>query len=168
MTIITAYHGTNHDFDELELDKTVDGGVHFGTLAQAAMRAAGKGKRILEAEVDIGESVRYRDTGSGWKAKIASAKSNGFDSIVYLNRHEGVSVESVLDAERKGIDLDVLTDASFRRAVPEATDSWIVFDQKRILNVRLFEGAPVAAPRKAKKPAQLAVILISFFVSLNH
>lgn len=126
------YHGTNKDFVKISINNTVDGGIHIGTLAQANMRSAGVNKRILEVFVDIRKPRRSKDAGGNWKSKIASAKKSGFDSIVYLNRYEGISLESIQKAENFNINLDAISDAEFKQIVPEAQDSYIVFSDSQI------------------------------------
>lgn len=121
------YHGTRADFDTLDLSQTVDGGLHVGTEAQARMRA-GRSGRLLAVELDLYQVRRSRDLGGEWKAKIRQAKGAGCQAIVYLNRFEGIPLERFEALREAGIDPDRLTDAQFRKAVPEAHDSWIVFD----------------------------------------
>lgn len=131
---LVVYHGTRETFSRLDLSKTVDGGLHFGSQEQARMRA-GKHGRLIAAHVEITSAQRSRDLGGGWKRRIQQAKAAGHDAIVYLNRYEGLSIERVMQAQREGVELDTLTDAQFRRYVPEAQDSWIVFslDQVKLL-----------------------------------
>jgi hypothetical protein len=133
-TPLVVYHGTRQSFNALDPSVTVDGGLHFGTSAQARMRA-GKTGRLIEAHIDINSARRSRDLGSQWKKRIREARSAGHDAIVYLNRYEGIPLESVLLAQAEGVDLDRLTDSQFKKRIPEASDSWIVFstDQVSIL-----------------------------------
>ena len=117
-----------HEFD---FSKSKDGGVHFGSKGQADMRAMKKGQ-VVEADIDVRNPMRSRDTGGNWKDKIKNAKSKGHDSIQYLNRYEGVNLDTINKAQELGIDLDRLTDSQFRKFVKEAQDSYIVFDPKQI------------------------------------
>lgn len=142
------YHGTRDDFDRLDPTKTVDGGLHFGSLAQAKMRCGPSG-RIIKAEVRVEKARSSKDTGQGWRSKIQSAKKSGFDAITYLNRYEGIDIESLESALADGKDPDGMTDAQFRKDFPEADESVIVFhaDQIRILKTfDLSSKAPNPEP----------------------
>lgn len=134
---LVLYHGTSTSIMRLDPSRTVDGGLHFGTRAQARMRVGGRGC-LLQARliIDPLRVRRSRDTGGNWKARIHQARAAGCQAIVYLNRYEGIPTERVLDAQSQGVDLDRLTDAQFRQQVPEAQDSWIVFslEQVRVLD----------------------------------
>lgn len=127
-------HGTNTDFDNLDVSKTSDGGIHFGSIQQAKMRAAGKNSKIIYADIDIKNPKRYKDDGSGWKNKIQRAKRAKHDSIVYLNRYEGLTTERIEHLSDMGkLDtLDSLSDSQFKKLVPEAEDSYIVFYNEQI------------------------------------
>lgn len=129
---LRLYHGTRTKITEFDNAKTVDGGFHFGTIDQAKMRTHGAEKRVIEVEIDTRRPRRMFDAGGNWKQKIEDVKRAGFDAIVYLNRYEGVPFEAVERALAKKIDLDAISDADFRRFVPEARDSWIVFDKAKI------------------------------------
>ncbi|AWE88943.1 hypothetical protein CSC28_7041 (plasmid) [Pseudomonas paraeruginosa] len=56
------------------------------------------------------------------------------DAIVYLNRYEGLTTEVIerLSASGDLSRLDDMTDAQFRKVVPEARDSYIVFRQDQL------------------------------------
>jgi len=135
-------HRTQEQFDFLDPAKTVDGGLHFGTLEQATMRA-GKQSRLIRAYLLASRLRRCKDTGGNWKALIASAKRAGMDGIVYLNRYEGITTEVIarLSASGELQRLDAMTDAQFRKAVPEAVDSFIVFTAEQVL-VHDEDGLP--------------------------
>ena len=119
---LLVYHGSKSQIDRFDASKTIDGGLHFGSKSQASMRSS----KILHPAYLYAKNLRRsKDTGSNWKAKIASAKAAGYDGIVYLNRYEGVSKETVFRLHSQGLSekLDRMSDAEFRRAVPEAEDS---------------------------------------------
>lgn len=68
-------------------------------------------------------------------------KSKGYDGVVYLNRGEVLGKGEALVSKPKWDKIQTLRDASdieFKAAFPEATDSYIAFDNKQ---VRPFEGA---------------------------
>lgn len=133
-TPLLLAHLTKEQFDFLDPAKTVDGGLHFGTLGQASMRA-GNNSRLILAYLQASRLRRCKDTGGNWKALIASAKRAGMDGIVYLNRYEGVTTEIIERLQASGDlqRLDSMTDAQFRKAVPEAEDSYIVFSAHQVL-----------------------------------
>lgn len=143
---LVVYHGTRADFEQIDTSHTVDGGLHFGSQDQARMRCGKKG-RLVAANIRMSSARRCRDQGGNWKKRIAQAKSAGHDAIVYLNRYEGIPFERVDQAFADGIDLDGLTDAQFRKLIPEARDSWIVFCVEQ---VRLVPE--VAAGNTARRP----------------
>jgi len=133
---LILYHATNEQFDSLPDPRlTSDGGLHFGSIEQATMRTRNKGRRIFAAELLITQPRRSKDTGGNWAKVIKAAKAAGKDAIVYLNRYEGLTTEIIERLSKAGLlnRLDDMTDAQFRRAVPEATDSYIIFslDQAR-------------------------------------
>lgn len=130
--LAAVYHGTRLAFEQFDPNATRDGGLHFGTLSQAGARGAGKGKRIVQAYLNIKAPKRLRDDGDGWATKIKAAKRSKHDGIVYLNRHEGIELATIVRAEELGIDLDKLSDVKFKLFAPEAHDSWIVFEKLQI------------------------------------
>lgn len=69
-----------------------------------------------------------------WKARIAAAKKAGADAIVYLNRYEGMTTDIIERLQHAGDlhRLDGLSDSAFLRLVPEAQDSYIVWDLDQI------------------------------------
>lgn len=81
--------------------------------------------------------MRSKDLGGNWKAKIRQAKAAGKDGIVYLNRYEGMSSELIDRLQQNGLldKLDGMSDAQFRKAVPEAQDSYIVFRADQVVHV---------------------------------
>lgn len=145
--LMKVFHGTGVDFEKFDSARTIDGAFHFGTAEQAIMRRSGKGKRIIEAAVNIRKPRRSKDSGGQWASRIKSAKSAGFDGIVYLNRYEGISSETVDLAIERGLDLDSLTDKEFKKFAPEARDSWIAFEVSQIKI--LDHNCDVSALRKA-------------------
>ena len=133
---LVVYHGTKNDFNVFEEMPGSDGGFHFGTKEQASMRV-GKGElkavflniRNLERVSDL----RYTTPAtSNWKANIKKAKRNDFDGIVYLNRSEGLSYDTIDYANEKGINLDAISEQKFKKIAPEAQDSYIVFNPNQI------------------------------------
>lgn len=127
-----CFHGTKHDIFNFDSTLTKDKCFHFGTPEQANDRVSGDGKNIVPVYLSIENPRRSKDMGGDWKKKIASAKSAGFDGIVYLNRYEGIGRETVERAFAEGLDLDKLSDKDFKRYAPEARDSYIAFDTKQI------------------------------------
>lgn len=111
-----------------------DGGIHVGTRAQADMRSCAFLHRV-SLDVSPTRISRSKDTGGEWERAIKRAKRIGGHAIRYLNRYEGLALNSVL----ADLDLDGMSDAAFRKAVPEARDSLIVLDPER---VRVEEVVP--------------------------
>lgn len=142
---LVVYHGTKNDFNVFEEMPGSDGGFHFGTKEQASMRV-GKGElkavflniRNLERVSDL----RYTTPAtSNWKANIKKAKRNDFDGIVYLNRSEGLSYDTIDYANEKGINLDAISEQKFKKIAPEAQDSYIVFNPNQIKSATDNTGA---------------------------
>lgn len=131
---LRLFHGATVDFVQFDPASSKDGGLHFGAAEQASMRISGAGKRLIPVYLRVENPRRSKDTGGSWHAKIASAKAAGHDGIVYLNRYEGLPLERVAELEKRGLmaRLDQISDAEFRRLVPEARDSWIVFSPTQI------------------------------------
>lgn len=151
--IIRGYHGGAEAVYRFDPEKTVDGGFHFGDYNQALMRASGARERVLtEVEVEFRRLQRSRDTGGHWKALIANAKRKGCDGIVYLNRYEGIQIDSILKAQEAGIEPDNLSDTEFRRWFPEAKDSYIAFYVEQI-RVVLHHRVQRATATKQSSPA---------------
>jgi hypothetical protein len=131
---LRLFHGTKEAFNQFDPSRSRDGGLHFGTADQANMRVSGPGKRLIPVFLKVENPRRSKDTGGNWHSRIASAKAAGHDGIVYLNRYEGFPLERVDELERKGLmdRLDSLSDREFRKLVPEAQDSWIVFSEAQV------------------------------------
>ncbi|PKM46894.1 MAG: hypothetical protein CVV05_00320 [Gammaproteobacteria bacterium HGW-Gammaproteobacteria-1] len=151
MPMIRGYHGGAEAVLEFDSKKTIDGGFHFGTYEQAVMRASGLRVKVLtEAELEFHKLQRSRDTGGHWKATIANARRRGCDGIVYLNRYEGIGIESILRAQQRGVDPDRLSDAEFRRWFPEAQDSYIAF---AISQIRVTSHHYIPSTKKSSAPS---------------
>ncbi|EMN3634462.1 hypothetical protein R3Q56_006702 [Pseudomonas aeruginosa] len=133
-TPLLLAHRTNELFDALDPSKTTDGGLHFGTLEQASMRA-GKKSRLILAYLRAPKLRRSKDRGGNWKSIIDNAKRAGMDGIVYLNRYEGMTTEIIERLQASGDlqRLDGISDAQFKKLVPEAQDSYIVFSADQVL-----------------------------------
>lgn len=147
------FHGTSSGaITRFDPGMTADGGIHFGSLAQAMHRWQGPDRHIVAAKlrVDSFRLRRSRDTGKSWARRISDARLDWCDGIVYLNRWEGMTTETVARLAASGdlSRLDRVTDAEFRRLVPESTDSYIVWDPDRIVVVDWdFRPPATAKPR---------------------
>jgi len=127
-----GYHGTTHDFDAFDLDMSEDGGLHIGTREQALKR---NGDILLKIEFSIERPCRAKDDGGSWRAKIKAAKARKCDGIVYLNRHEGIPYDRLHSLTDSGMYLhhiDLLPDAKFKKLLPEAEDSYLLFSTKHV------------------------------------
>ena len=124
---MTLYHGTDKVFDRFAPYS------HFGTEAQARMRHP---KRILTVTVKARKLKRLRDTGDWTVAELRRYERQGFDGVVYLNRYEGIPLEQLETAYVKvpADKLNQLSDTQFKKLIPAAEDSYIIFDPR---NVRL-------------------------------
>lgn len=145
-----VYHGTGKKFDAFADN---DGGIHFGTVDQATMRNR---THQIEAYIKIEKPVRKKDTSGGWKNTIKAAKSRGYDGIIYLNRYEGIPRERFEALRAKGITderMDAMSDTMFRRMVPEASDSYIVFSPKQ---VRMVSDGASSITESEVKPSRFS------------
>jgi hypothetical protein len=131
---LVLYHATKSDIEMFDDSKSADGGFHFGALDQASMRVSGQGKNLMPVYLSANKLQRSKDMGAKWGAKIRSAKAAGYQGIVYLNRFEGLSTEVICRLSDEGLleKLDAMSDAEFRKAVPQAQDSYIVFRPEQI------------------------------------
>lgn len=142
---IVLYHATGAVFDEFQPGK--DGGIHFGTAAQANMRAPARAN-VIPVYLHAKKLKRIRDSEGNWKKAIARAKREGYDGIVYLNRYEGIPREEFQVAYDKGMSqelMDKIPDKKFRKEFPSAEDSYIVFNAGQIksaLEVNSLPGKP--------------------------
>lgn len=129
--ILRLWHGSKDRIDCFDPSRSADGGIHFGTEAQARMRNSAV---LHEVEIDIGKVRRCKDRGGDWKERIQASRRAGYSAIVYLNRYEGLSAETIEELHREGrlSGLDDLSDAEFRKLVPSAQESYILWDEGRI------------------------------------
>lgn len=150
--VLRLWHGSKGEVERFDPSATRDRGCHFGTREQAEMRNAA----VLHlVEIEVTRVRRCRDRGD-FAAAIRSARAAGFDAIVYLNRYEAMTTERIeaLQAAGKLHGLDDVSDAAFRRLVPEARDSLIALaaDRIRILEVIHPERQTAPIP-EATEPA---------------
>lgn len=121
------YHGSD------KLDFQLKDNVHLGTKEQANMR---NNKNVTAYITDLKPSdfSRSKDTGGDWDVKIKTAKKSGKKGIVYLNRYEGMTTGKIQDLDKRGLldKLDSMSDTEFKKYVPEAKDSYIIFDKNDI------------------------------------
>lgn len=144
-----VFHGTSIPAGDpdalaafLALDiETFAQGFHVGSLAQARMRARGL---VLAYALDLDglSSRRVRDQVGSWARLCAAERRRGTAVLTYLNRYEGMTTARIeaLGQERLAR-LDALSDARFRRSVPEAEDSHVVLDRRRLRFVGVVPGA---------------------------
>jgi hypothetical protein len=67
----------------------------------------------------------------GDRYTIGLLQAEGFDSIIYLNRREGIGNKSIDFL----VGMDKKTDDEFRKAAPEARDSIIVFSSEQVKSI---------------------------------
>ncbi len=130
----TLYHGSREVITKVDFSRSVDGGFHCGDMEQARMR---NGRVLHRVAARLERLQRARDTGGNWAACIRKARDRGYDAIVYLNRYEGITAERIETLMASGDlhRLDGLSDAQFRRLVPEARDSYILLAPDTIFKV---------------------------------
>lgn len=131
-TDTTWYHKSKNDFEEFKPFS------HFGTVDQANMRATGGDAMVYPVHMRGDNFKRMRDTGDWSEKKLSGFARQGFDGVEYLNRYEGIPLDAIERAAAKvgGMDrLDGLSDAQFKKLVPEAEYSRIAFDPSRIRSV---------------------------------
>ena len=109
--------------------------------------------RVASQLLDMGlisESLADRAFDSPESTEVRAAlqdaiKAAGYDGVVYLNRAEGINKGSIRTIEDEGFDWQEMSDQQFKAFVPEAEDSYIIFDgrqAKSTLNeFRTGEGA---------------------------
>lgn len=142
MTRIRAWHSTSCDFD------TFVPFSHFGSRAQAEIRRAKNG-RLIEVDLLLPNVKVMRDTGS-WKIKtLQHYRWRGYDGIRYLNRYEGIPLDAFERARAISPDLDSLSDTVFQHRIPEASDSWIVFDPSHVTIVSVVSAEEIEAIRRS-------------------
>lgn len=118
-------------------------GLHFGSREQAEMR-----NRAFLHEVSLRPSsvTRVKDR-QDWSSVVAASRRRERDAALYMNRSEGLSLERVTALDAAGLldRIDIMSEAHFRHAVPEATDSVVVFfaDVVRLERILDHEGQVV-------------------------
>lgn len=137
---LLLYHGSNQKFDKFDVEKGISKtsgkfeGFHFGTIEQAKMRNA---KNIIPVYLEANKLLKVKDKGGNWNKIIKRAKSQGFDGIKYLNRFEGIPLSDYDNARERGINvsiesLDKMSDIEFKKQIPSAEFSYIVFSPNQI------------------------------------
>lgn len=165
---LVLWHATHAEFDAFRPQRGKDSGFHFGTEAQARMRG-GRQARLIRVHLSARRLKRVRDTGSWSAERIARIRREGWDGVVYLNRYEGLSTERIeaLHASGTLARLDRMSDREFRRAVPEARDSYVVFEPWQVKAVdnpgtwsrrddRFMDAGPREAPEQGGEPEPAA------------
>ena len=153
-TPLVVYHGSNQTFSEFRPGE--DGGFHFAVDPEQAVHRALTGGMIYPVYLKAEKILRVKDRGSFSRRQIQQWKRQGYDGIVYLNRYEGMRLESVktaFDAGVHGDALDNLSDEQFKKHFPEARDSYIVFSASQIRSIfdpEFFESHN----RKMMKPSE--------------
>lgn len=135
---LILWHGSDRPIDRFT-GEGPERALHLGTRAQAEMRNRAF-LHELEVEVEVTRVRRSRDPGGDWSGRVRAARAAGAEAIVYLNRYEGITAETIerLAAAGRLSGLDRLPDRAFRRLVPEAADSWIILDPFRVRPLRLL------------------------------
>jgi len=112
-----------HKTSDIEFKKKAF--IHLGSLEQAKMRSGLVSKRILVFQLIPGLTFfRMRDKGS-WNTENLKKMTSRYDGIVYLNRFEGIPLNEFDQCKNEP---DELSDNCFRKHMPSASDSIIVFN----------------------------------------
>lgn len=137
------WHGSDRRLVQFDGD-ALKGHVHLGSLDQAIMRSAGK--HIHLVSMPEGKTKRVRDTGDINIKAIESARAQGYDLLVYLNRFEGIHAATLCRVleEHPKLDFEKISDKSFRKLFPEASESYISLDPHDCQIVDYFETAELA------------------------
>ena len=109
-------------------------GFHAGTFAQAQMRHPRGEMMLVELWPDI-PAKRIKDAGT-WSEGSYNVSKSSAPALVYLNRYEGIGVESAQRIAAEVKNADRLTDAQFLKYAPDARDSYIVLDPSWIKTLR--------------------------------
>lgn len=127
-------------------------GAHFGSLKQTAyisriareaIESGNLDFKFFQVFLNLRNPVRMMDTPFwefdylreelGFPNSIEEVIEYGIDGIIYLNRFEINTPNIIEELEEEGR----ISDAEFKKYVPEAEDSWIVFEPK---NIKLADG----------------------------
>jgi hypothetical protein len=162
-----VYHATKAGADFSTFRTVAQLGVHLGSLDTAETRLealTGPSPRIYPLFADIKNPIRLMDNGGwGWREVIPQLKKLGlvdqntpqgnmkdddyegvikilkdlgYDGVVYLNQ-----VEHRTPAGRRDTySADATSDETFKKGVPEATDSYIVFEANQIKSAYANNG----------------------------
>lgn len=132
---------------------------HFGNKSQANERALlynvnelRIGERVYPVYLDIQNPKRMRDIGTGWDKIVKTAKIEGYDGIVYLNRYEGITKKSdgyhpstdevrflIQDAYGDSENVSSITDTDFLKLF-NASQSYIIFNSNQAKSI--FNPSP--------------------------
>lgn len=157
---IILYHGSDNPNFELKDN------IHLGSKEQANMRN-NKNVTAYTTNIKPSELSRSKDAGGQWNNKIKVAKKSGKKGIVYLNRYEGITTERIQELDKLGLldKLDSMSDAEFKKYVPEAKDSYIIFDKNNLKQYKedsqsqqLPSKDRIVEPTEATKLAQGASV----------
>lgn len=124
---VILWHGSDNPDLQLTPETIGPDGLHVGTREQAMMRNS---KALYEIEFMPGQTRRTQDCPdkAKWRIKIRSAIRGPYDTIVYLNRFEGMTSERVEILAQSGdlSKLDSCSDVIAKKLFPEARDSYLL------------------------------------------
>ncbi|SOC26490.1 hypothetical protein SAMN05428964_105124 [Thalassospira xiamenensis] len=150
---LVLFHGSKEKFSSFSHRPGGDQGFHFGSEAQARMRAGSSGW-LYSVVLNVSRIKNAKDTGSWGKDTFRRARAAGYDCIRYLNRYEGVTTERINELSANGTlsKLDSLSDKDFLRVVPEADYSYAVFDPGLIHVLSVESLSPEASVASTMLP----------------
>lgn len=148
---LTLYHGLSQPYGDsfrFEALSAHPEGIHLGSHHQAQMRA-GPGQ-VIAVRLDLrraGRISRVKDHPVSWAATLKRKQRAGCKALVYLNRFEGLSLDTVTALARADTgSIDHMSDRSFRALAPDAEDSFVVLDPEIVEILGPVTEAPSALP----------------------
>lgn len=151
--MVVAWHSGDDHLDACSIEPF----LHAGTLAQARMRG---GRRMTRLTIRFARPTRMTDrTECQWRRRrLVDAVRRGAGVAVYLNRYEGITLESFETARRAAAGirpwrrLDALPDRHFRRLIPQAADSLIVLDPMLVVEAIACGSDGWTVPNERNEP----------------
>lgn len=140
---LVVYHGTLKDFSEFRLDRTMDGGFHFGTTKAANERTedldeprGSQPVHVMPLYLSIRNPMRTTDPWDdedAWEDKIRVAKERGHDGIVYRNAREDAGQDSWIAFSPDQIKSAIGNPGTYRLRSSSITDHQMLENAHRAL-----------------------------------
>lgn len=139
-TPLYLWHGSDRAIDFRNLQRDFKP-LHLGDQGQAVMRYGEKAFCHL-FRLNPGKIARRTDQVGDWRKVIQRGQGSGYDTFRYLNRYEGISIESLERALHKypQKNFDAIKDREFKSIFPEARDSYIALNPDGLEFIGCFQG----------------------------